>query len=424
MTVQPSVAVKYPIYWPHLACAAFVVLWLDVGVADSLVSSLPSIVKVAVLGLWLLIAAARSLPLLGTLVVSAWPLGLMLLVSVVYAAEIAQSGQYTQGFAYLLIAFTLARFYSQPHLRRERLALMWVIITDFVITGLRTVVALQSDPQLSRYLATTQDNRTAVYGDRSFAGLGGYGFAYSLAAILVVLLYFLVRSRVKTPFVIVTAAGLLVLVELAFTTAIVLVLVLGGGFLVHDLVRRADLRIFLYSAALVGWASGLYSTTLAAVAHISWVNQDVGQRLIELSQFLSGESSTGSDLATRFDRWASSIEMFLSSGPFGLAGQGRPNQATGGHSQWLDMLASYGLWIGGLALFLVFAWRLLGSRMPPNGVAALRRSWVFFLVLGLVNTLLFSTIVLTWMFLLPSLAGWLAERTPSSPTTVLKAVPT
>lgn len=423
MTVNPPGVARSLIFWPHLACAIFVVLWLDVGVGGTLVVSLPGIVKIAILGLWLFVAAARSRSFLGTLAVTAWPLVLIFLVSVLYAAEVAESQQYTQGFGYLLIAFALACFYSQPHLRRERFVLMWVMVTDLAITGLRTLVALQTDPQLSRYLATTEENRSAVYDDQSFAGLGGYGFAYSLAPILVLLLYFLVRSRAKILLIVVIAVGLFVLVELAFATAIVLTLVFGGVFLISDLVARLELRVFVFAVAVLGWVSGLYSATLEALAGISWINAEVGQRFVELSRLLAGESSTHSDLGTRLDTWTTSIEIFLSTAPFGLAGQVELNQATGGHSQWFDLLASYGVWISMLALFLVFTWRLLKSRMTPTGVEALRRSWIFFLVVGFVNPLLFSTIVLTWMFLLPALAEWLGEGAPSWRRTALKEVP-
>jgi hypothetical protein len=399
--------------WPHLACGAFLVLWLSVGVASSLVTSVPAIVKVAVLGTWVFLAACRSASFLSAMVTKAWPLVVMLLISLLYRTEVANSDQYTQGFCYLLIAFALLCFYSQPTFRWERHVLMGVVAGDLVITGVRTFAALQTDPLLSRYLATTEENRTAVYGSKSFAGLGGYGYAYALAAILLVLLYFFIRARhVRIPIALVVAAGLVILFELAFTTAIVLVVVLGAAFLVRDLVSR-ELRIFVYAAAALGWITGLYSAILESLAGQSWMNAAVSERLGELSDFLSGGMTSDSDLGTRFDRWSRSIDIFLTSGPLGLAGGGTtPFQAQGGHSAWLDMLASYGVYALLLALFLVFAWRLSRDRAATADVDPLRRAWIYFLVLGVVNTLLFSTIVMTWMFFIPSLISWLGEKSP------------
>jgi hypothetical protein len=410
VTATSSVKAGKAPLWPHVACGAFIVLWLDVGVATSFMTALPATVKVGVLGIWMVIAAARSMPFLGALSTNAWPLALMLVVSVLYGSELAQSDQYVQGFGYMLMAFSLCCFYAQGAFRRERNVVMWVMLTDFVITGARTLIALQTDPLVSRYLATTEENRVKVYGQRSFAGLGGYGYAYSLAAILIVLMYFAAKSSRRLLLTCVIAVGFLTLVEMAFTTAIVLVLTLGAVFLVHDKVRPQGVRIILYAAALIGWASGLYSALLESLAGASWVSADVQTRLDELARFLSGESTTGGDLGTRVDRWTHSLGLFLSSGVFGLAGTGGSGQDTGGHSQWLDLLASYGIWAGLLVLFLVLTWRMRRAWMSPNGAEALGRAWVYFLVLGVVNTLLFSTIVLTWMFLLPALAEWLADR--------------
>lgn len=406
------------VFWPHLACGAFVVLWLDAGVATAWMTALPSVVKLGVLACWLVLATLRSTPFLGTLTVNAWPAAIMLLVTVLYSAEIARWSQYAQGLGYLLIAFALFCFYGREQVRTERNVLMAVMLADLAVTGVRTLIALQADPLLARYLATTEQNRSAVYGSRSFAGLGGYPYAYSLAAILVVLLYFLVRSARKAILLVACLVGGLVLVQMGFTTSIVLVLALGVGFLVRDMIGRPELRFMLYAAAIIGWVSGLYSATLHWMAGLPGVSAAVSTRLLELAGLLLGNSSTGSDIGVRGERWSSSLQLFLSSGVFGLAGRGQMNQDTGAHSDWLDLLASYGLWAGLLALFLFFAWRLARTRVSPIGRESLGRFWVFFLILGLVNTLLFSTIVLTWMFLLPALAEWLGDRTrPRAPAT-------
>lgn len=410
------------VFWPHLVFGAFVVLWLDVGVATAWMTVLPSVVKFGVLACWLVLATLRSTPFLSTVTANAWPLAMMLLVTVLYSAEITQWRQYAQGLGYLLIAFALFCFYAQEQVRKERNVLMAVMLADLAVTGVRTLIALQADPLLARYLATTERDRSAVYGSRDFAGLGGYPYAYSLAAILVLLLYLLVRSTKRAILLVAFLVGGLVLVQMAFTTSIVLVLALGAGFLVHDLVRRPALRFILYAAAIIGWVSGLYSATLYWMAGLPGVSAVVSTRLLELAGFLSGDSLTGSDLGSRGGRWSDSLHLFLSSGVFGLAGRGGTNQDTGAHSQWLDLLASYGAWFGLLALFVVFAWRLARSRVSPIARESLGRTWVFFLILGFVNTLLFSPIVLTWMFLLPALAEWLGDRTRSRAPVTREAV--
>ena len=400
--------------WVHVACGAFIILWLDVGVAAATMDVLPSVVKIGVLGTWLGLAAVRSKPFLDSFAVNAWPLAVMMVITVMFAGEVVQASQYTQGFGYLLIAFALLCFYAQPTHRREGLVLVCIVAVDLAITGVRTLIAVQSDPQLARYLATTEDKRVAVYGDQSFAGLGGYGLAYALAAVLLVVMFFLVRGqRHRFALALVLACGLVVLVELAFATAIVLTFGLGLAFLIHDLVQKAALRVLIYAAALLGWITGLYSAVLDTVAGWAVVGDVVSQRLTELARFLSGDSTNGSDLGTRLHHWSDSVAIFLDSGPLGIAGRTGVSGDTGGHSAWLDLLASYGLLVVLPLLFFLFAWRFSCRRSSPNGVSALRRAWLYFIILGFINPLLFSTIVLTWMFFVPMLVTWLDEPAPA-----------
>jgi len=402
------------VLWPHVLCGAFVILWLDVGVAADTMARIPGIAKVGILGCWLALAAVRSPVFFGDLVLTGWPLATMMLIVLMYSAEIAESDQYLQGLGYLLIAFALFCFYSSERFRRERTVLLFVMLADLAVTGMRTLVTLQTEPLLSRYLATTEEIRTTVYGSLSFSGLGGYGYAYSLAATLVLLSYFLVRSTRKFTILVVMIVGAVVLIEMAFATSILLAVVVGGGFLVQDLIHKSGLRIILVGVALIGWASGFYSAVLRTVGAVGSLTPDVQVRLIDLARFLNGESSAGSDLGSRLDLWTRSVVLFLSNGPFGLAGSGRTNQATGGHSQWLDFLASYGILTALLVLFFALSWLLLRRRLPTEAAASVGRGWLFLLVVGLVNTLIFSTIVLTWMFLLPALAMWFGERRATS----------
>lgn len=409
----PAIVRPSAVPWLHLGSGAFVVLWLDVGTASPVMDALPNFIKASVLGLWLILAIRRSSIFLDRFILNGWPAVVMLAVGVLFSVQIAQSRQIIYGLGYLLIAFALACFYLQTDVRRERMILMWVMVTDFAVTAVRTLFALRADPQVSRYLATTEAQRVAVYGSQSFAGLGGYGFAYSLAAILIVLLYALVRSRRKILLLVVTVVGFGVLIELAYTTAIVLVLFLGAIFFVLDTVKSNAVRIFIFVEVLLGWFSGLFAEILKLLSGVSWLSTAVSQRLLELSGFLMGSLSSGTDLGTRLSRWTISLDLFFASGPFGLAGGSAANQETGGHSAWLDLLASYGLWVLMLALFFVLAWRLQTVHMMRSGTGAISRAWALFLVLGLVNTLLFSTIVLTWLLLVPMLVIWLTEGASS-----------
>jgi hypothetical protein len=394
---------------PHVALAAFIILWFDVGVGTAIAERVPTLAKFAVTGLWLAIAIVRSPRFLGSFVVSAWPLVVLIGLVSVFDGRVAQAGQYIQGLSYLLIAFCLFCFYSKAAFRRERNALLLLMAADFVITGIRTVAAVQADPDIARYLATTQENRKAIYGAQSFEGLGGYGFAYVIGAVALMLLHVAVtNSKFRLPAGFAVVACVAIVFELGFTIAIILVLALGLVFCARDVFGR---RFELPALALFvfGWAAGLYARALDTISQQAWVAEAVSVRLTELSDFLSGTSNPGTDLGTRVEHWSQSIGLIWEHGAFGIVGVPlEPMQTAGDHSSWLDLTANYGLGVGLMALFLVFAWRLARTRFPSS-VMLMSRAWIYFVVLGFFNTLLFSTVVIAWMFFVPLAAAYLVR---------------
>lgn len=392
----------------HVTLGALLTLWLAVGVGSAVASSMPAALKLAGLGLWVLGAIIRSNYFVPRLVSTAWPLAVLIAVVLLFGIEVVNGYQYVQGLGYLLVAYSMWCFYSDSRFRRERHLLVLVMLTDALITGVRTLVALQVDPQLSRYLATTEENRTAVYGSQSFDGLGGYGFAYALPALIVVAMYYVARRhRHRALLVMSVAFGLIVVFEMAFTTAIVLAFVLGLVFLVRDLIVEIELRLLLYAAVLGGWIVGLYSFILDAMAGQPWVSADVRQRFAELADLLAGDVARHSDLAIRLELWGRSMSTVLDGGILGSITT-RASEGAGGHSQWLDLLASYGIFALLLGGFLTLAWRSLEQLADFNTVPV-KRAWVYFLLLGFVNPSLYSVIVLAWMFLVPSLASLLSH---------------
>lgn len=402
---------------PHVMLGAFLILWLTVGLGSSLASSTPGTVKMAALGAWFVMAAVRSRSFVWSLWSVAWPLMTLLLVALLYRVEVVGADQYVQGFGYLLIATSMWCFYSGSAFRKERHLLVLVMGLDLVVTGVRTLIALQTDPQVARYLATTEENRSAVYGEQSFAGLGGFGYAYLLPAVLIVLLYYLPR-RHRYRALVATAASLALFVqfEMAFTTAIVLAVGLGFGFLLVDTVAKAESRLLWFALIFAGWLSGLYTWVLDVLVRQDWVSDDVQQRLAELADFLSGRLVDRSDLGTRLDLWGDSTSSFLDGGLLGSA-SGNSGGTVGGHSQWLDLLAAYGVMALLLAIFFARAWGSV-KRQPWLDIKPVGRAWVYFLLVGVVNPLLFSTVVLGWMFFVPSLASQLGNRSLEQGETV------
>lgn len=398
--------------WPHVALGLFLVLWLNSGVSAVGLDVLPGSVKIALVGAWLAFSAARSSEFTSRLILTTWPLLLMLAIIVLLPTSL-YGEQTVQGLGYVAIATALWSFYGQMEYRDERMLVLGVALIDLGVTGVRTFAALRDDPLLSRYLATTEENRTQVYGDQSFAGLGGYSFTYALAALLLVILFSASCRRrgwlLALPLI---GVGLALLLSLAFATAIVLFVVIAIIFVIHDLNRNQGLRLMVYGALVMGWFSGFYAWLAVRVAGSSLVAQEVAIRLVEVAAFLEGNAGMTHDLSSRIDYWNVSLNQIMTHGPFGVLGGSVGERGIGGHSAWLDLAAGYGIVAGLFFIFLALGLRRQIADLEPRDIAVLKRTWIYFVVLGSVNTLLFSTIVLAWMFLVPALIDGLNRRGP------------
>lgn len=397
--------------WMHALIALAVVAWLNTGLASHVVDQVPGYARWGMLCAWLGIAILHDGGFARSLVRESWPLVLLIL----YASLMALFGAgdlaaYQYGLAYLLAAYALFIYYARARYRRVLGVLVLYLVVDTFVVGVNTYLALNDNPGLARLLAVSEETRRALLGADPYFAIGGYGYVYALGALAVALGYVLLNHRSKRLLVALPLLGCLVLlVKASYTIAIVLTLVL----LVALALRRfgRTLRPFVPAIAALVVAGVLAGPPLLRyLSALPVVPDAVSVRLDEIATGLGGGDLGGSDLHGRTALYGESVNAFLHNVAFGTSANPDGLLRPGGHSTGLDLLAAFGV-VALLALvFLVKAYRLTVDRVGGPLKPLVSVVWLYFLVLGIVNTLLFANLLITWFLFLPAVAALLSWR--------------
>lgn len=259
------------------------------------------------------------------------------------------------GLAQQLIYFIVGIYIMDSKDYQMAKRVLITILLVFIATSVTTYIGDTIYPTASRDLTglANQENSitTSLYLSMN---IGGFSFIYNIVLMIPIVIgqY---KNRLMVP---VLAMSLLVLFYLVveksqFTTAFLLSVLLSPLFFIQKSFNaRAAFKymailffVFLMVRAILPLLLDIFSSNVSGDA--------VQTRLVELSDFLSGEGSgTNSDLEARQDLYSASYEAFLSSPLWGTLDKTK----VGGHSYLLDAMGVYGLL--GLLLYFI-CWRKL-----------------------------------------------------------------
>jgi len=149
------------------------------------------------------------------------------------------------------------------------------------------------------------------------------------------------------------------------------------------------------------YITGFLSNMFSGLADITGLSTSIRIRFDEVSDLLSGDVFHGSDLSARFQRYTLSIDAFKNNVFEGITlGDFQP---IGGHSSWIDILAYFGLPSLLFFVFFLNIYKAYTNIVPFKYISLIRISFLYFFVLGILNTLFFSTIFITWFLFMPIL---------------------
>jgi hypothetical protein len=144
-----------------------------------------------------------------------------------------------------------------------------------------------------------------------------------------------------------------------------------------------------------------FASILTLFAEIQVIPYEVSVRLIELSDLFSGYDIFGTDLYSRQSLYLQSLDAFLNHVFIGTLSYDNNIYAAGGHSAWLDLLATFGLCSTPFFIFLYKAYKYCIKGVPVAFRTFVNVYWLYFVSLGFINTLLFTPIFTVWFLFLP-----------------------
>ena len=258
------------------------------------------------------------------------------------------------GFYSLLLCFypvacTFYFFSKKQFLLLSKIS--YFILISIAITAITTYYGLITNPELSRILATGQDDNAIAI---SLSGnIGGFSFIYSFALSMPFYMWgieYKVRSKIFRAFLkcVISCLCLFTLLKAQYTIALFLWIV---SLIFSLFIKKVSLTklIFLNVAFLI--LVMLFDEQIALILRsiADNINSEIiAQRFLEMADAIAGNIYDSSDLSLRTNYYRQSLETFLH---YPIFGAWYCNGETGGHSLLLDLFAKGGIVFAGYILY-------------------------------------------------------------------------
>ena len=215
-----------------------------------------------------------------------------------------------------------------------------VLITIICVTGLTTIVASLTYPNISK---NTYKDSTTGSNIANSLNVGGFDYIAGLSIVVPMFMYLLFIKKKKV---------------FILPLVICLVAVFMSGFAIDFLVLAVGIVMFIFSNRNMKLSAGkmllAFIVIIAAIFVIKYSmglitiitnsNEHLGSRMAELQAMLNGELNDGTDLSYRIELYLRSLNSFFKSplwgvGPYYYEG----GHGLGNHSQLFDDLGRFGI---------------------------------------------------------------------------------
>lgn len=298
---------------------------------------------------------------------------------------------------YLLFFMCMFAIYSRPEHRKQRQLIVFVCISDAVISCVYSIYRLIDDPTLSRLLSTgSYHDTTAAARAR---GVISFGVIYGLVLVCAVLFFLIIHNKSKRGRNICLFSVFAVALVFAQFTLAILFLAVSVAWILYMNKNRSKVKLFYL--VLLGIAClFLLPFTLDWVATRNLFGYEVSIRLMELSKFLKGGNMEGTDLFVRLIQYGMSLSALISS--YGMGKIAVDSVETGSHSQWLDGLGNYGLLFVWYIVALFMFGKFVIQRMPnKNATYIYKFVFIMYAVMSLLNTSAWAPITMALFVTVP-----------------------
>lgn len=395
----------------HLLLTIFIVFWMNGGTLTFLNGIFGfKYIKFMIVILWMGMASTRDPKFFSKYFKVISPL-LLFMVFAYFEKFLAYDDEYIKNadmiinnVVFLLITTAIFVFYITNDCQKEKKAILKAWFIDIIICGIITIVELEKEPMLSRILATADPTE---YTGRDILpkGLLSFGNAYSFVFCIFALCLYL-EKRHKTNRTAVVAMMLFLfflIIEMQFAISLfmaILAIILfwgvkrfqdGKGIAVAFVLPIILILVYSFSESIIDYLISLVEE-----------NEALTVRLEEVKSFALSENLKGTDLESRFIRYSDSFDAIFSNYFMGnlLMGNGK----VGGHSDLLDIAAIFGL-IPFLCIWSYFKaiYKETKKVLLPSYCGLLKTGFFLFGILSIVNTSLWSQIMIVLVLIVPLL---------------------
>lgn len=390
----------------HFLLALIVVLWMNSGFFAYVIPYFPSVLIVSLYFIWFLIAIFDHNYL--ALVAKQMCFLFLFYGAVLFFylfnfsfPEIYSKNYYPLNIFFLIILYSIFLYYYNNNYSKFRKIIVITLTADYTLIYLKTTFLLTRYPDISRILSMGVDFEGL--GSELTKGVGNYSYFYGLVAIILFTVFAFIRSSRYRLILFITIIFLFkILIDASFTTSIILcllfilVLVIKLYFPQYFWISLASLSLLLFVS--MPFVADIFEV----LAKTEWFSLDVSGRLIEMSDIFSKvEINPNSDSGTRIECYSISINTIQNNFILSTFSDEPFDRLHGGHSAWLDTIALYNVCGLFLFIFLIDAFNHIYNNIHSQHKVIVNILWIYFIVLGLINTLLFSPIFVVWFIYLP-----------------------
>lgn len=383
-----------------LAC--FIVLWLNAGNFDFLSDKIPIVAKFGVVLLWLIIAIDTDRGFLSRYIHIATPVFITLFFLIVsnLFGRTAYYDAYFMLFMYLAIIQALFAYYFFDSSADGKRIILFVFIVDLCIVTIHTFVLVLQNPIIVRAMSTSAEMRSQLLQNDIPNGIGGYGLCYQLAFFTPCVAY-IFNEKIRNSLVkwLLYIAIIISLFQFQIAMALIfsVIFIFGIEIIRQNGSNKNEFFIKIAFMVLLFVIISNFSTIIELV--IKYANTDLENRLNELLLIRSNGIERASDINSRMRLYTISTYTFFDNPLWGTFGKG----TFGGHSTFLDILASFGV-IGFAGIYGICRPLILSYKMRYKG--SIERRYIFciiavFIVFATLNVALSSDILLACNLMIP-----------------------
>lgn len=316
-----------------------------------------------------------------------------------YANEI--SSQYYYSIDNMIKICILYMFYIYlKNCEKKFLRVLLIIaLVGYFTTMMSTMINAILDPNAIRFTASRE------VSSRILLGFGGYDFIYGMIVVNIVLVWHLTEKTIyknKSFYIIFVILNSFTIITSAFSTAIILNFIF---ILLTCFHKKRHIVILPFIAIISSFIPQVITKLIINIIKLKIIPELVERKLLELVNGLlrNGRIEYFDNPVERGHRFLQSLDLIKEHPVLGNF-IGNPTAIYGGHTEWIDRLAQYGVLM--CILIMIFWIQLYKNekqylKYKEKKISVLNISFLYFIILGFLNPNSFIQTVFPIMFFVP-----------------------